>query len=111
MSTQPNYKKIYEEIVARKYPKKEKQCRPFFAKEKFSALDVLKLDEIIFGYKNNETEVFNQKHRSYDRVSILKILDYQKNNKLNNTQLAQHFSLSRNTVAKWKKMLSIQADK
>lgn len=31
------------------------------------------------------------------------MLDYQKGNGLNNTGLAKHFSLSRNSVAKWKK--------
>ena len=58
-----------------------------------------KLNEIIFGKKTE-----NQKFKSYKRSDILKILDYQKKYKLNNSQLANHFNISRNTVTKWKKM-------
>ncbi|HUH25918.1 MAG TPA: helix-turn-helix domain-containing protein [Flavobacterium sp.] len=46
----------------------------------------------------------NQKYRSYDKATIIEILNYQKKNGLNNTQLANHFKLSRNTVAKWERL-------
>ena len=44
------------------------------------------------------------KHRSYCKTTILKILDYQISHALNNTQLAQHFDVSRNTIAKWRRL-------
>jgi DNA-binding transcriptional regulator YiaG len=47
---------------------------------------------------------YNQKFRSYKIPDIQKILDYQNKYQLNNSQFANHFQLSRNTVAKWKKM-------
>ena len=70
-------------------------------------MTVLKALKKIFGIGNRETQAENQKHRSYSKSDILKILDYQKKNNLNNSQLANHFSLSRNTVAKWKRMFII----
>jgi hypothetical protein len=100
---QPNYKLIYNDIITIKCPGKKDQCNPILNKEVISILDVIKLNLIIFGLNDKETQIFNQKHRSYDESTILEILDYQFKNKLNNTQLANHFKLSRNTVAKWKK--------
>ena len=49
----------------------------------------------------------SQKFRSYKKSDILNILDYQKENGLNNSQLANHFRLSRNTVSKWKKLFLV----
>lgn len=48
----------------------------------------------------------NQKYRSYDKATIIEILNYQKKNSLNNTQLSNHFKLSRNTVTKWKTLFN-----
>ncbi|KXH83413.1 hypothetical protein [Chryseobacterium kwangjuense] len=97
----PDYKKIYEDILL-KYPHKRNLCIPILSKAVLSMKDVLRLNDFIFP-KNTDASTQNQKHRSYDRSSILEILSYQKKNRLNNTQLAIHFQLSRNTVAKWKK--------
>ena len=54
-------------------------------------------------FEDEDTFIFNQKLHSFDQESILKILDYQKRHKCNNTELARHFKISRNTVASWKK--------
>ena len=43
----------------------------------------------------------------HHKTTILEILQYQKNNNLNNNQLADHFKLSRNTITKWKKIYII----
>lgn len=95
-NTTPNYKRIYSDILAKKYPEKTKACTPLLEKENLSTLDVLWLNEKIFG--SNSPRL-----RSYSRRDVLKILEYQKKYNLNNTELANHFGLSRNTVAKWKK--------
>lgn len=102
---QINYKQIYTDILSCKFPEKIDNCRFFLEKNNLSSLDVIQLNNLIFG-KNN-TSTFNGKHRAYNKEEILKILKYQKCNKLNNTQLAMHFELSRNTVTKWKKLFSI----
>jgi len=103
----PNYKRIYEDLIDRKYPHKKEVCKAVLAKEKLNSMDVFLLNDLIFGKNTNVEHESDQKYRSYDKTSIIKILKYQKINKLNNTQLADHFGLSRNTVAKWKKMFQL----
>lgn len=98
---EPNYKRIYTDILKKKFPEKITVCSSILAKEKLSVLDVIKLNNMMFGC---EMDSENQKHRAYDVNTIYEILDYQKKHHLNNVQLSLHFKLSRNTVAKWKKI-------
>lgn len=100
IKTEPNYKKIYADILRQKFPHKLEQCKQILEKEHLTTTDIFKLNERIFGKQNN------QKHRSYSQSDIVEILQYQKKNNLNNIQLANHFRLSRNTVAKWKKLFA-----
>lgn len=100
----PDYHRIYSDIINKKHPEKKEECKAFLSKKELSVLDIIELNTKIFGLPDRSTETFNQKHRSYDTSAILKILAHQKTNKLNNTELAQHFKLSRNTVTKWKKL-------
>lgn len=96
----PNYKEIYQDILRKKYPEKTDACKTILKKKQLTSLDVVLLNEIIFGQESTMT---NQPHKSYDIVTITEILSYQKKNQLNNSQLARHFKLSRNTISKWKK--------
>lgn len=100
----PYYKKIYTDILEKKYPEKKEDCKMFLDKDYLSVCDIIELNRKIFGSQDKDAEDFNQKHRSYSPADILEILNYQENNSLNNTQLAEQFKLSRNTVAKWKKI-------
>lgn len=97
----PNYSRIYSDIINFKYPDRKHDCKTILNKQKLSVFDILELNRKIFGNHNKES---NQKYRSYNKSTILEILSYQKRNRLNNSQLALHFKLSRNTVAKWKKI-------
>lgn len=106
-STEPNYKRIYADLIQKKHPEKEAVCKSILKKEKLSVLDIIKINQIIFGNSSKGAEADNQKHRSYNQSAIVEILKYQKKNNLNNSQLAIHFKLSRNTVAKWKKMYTV----
>ena len=99
----PDYKQIYEDILDTKYPHKKEECQNILQKQTISGIDIIELNQKIFG-NIKENENFNQKHRSYQKSDILQILDYQKKHRLNNSQLANHFGLSRNSVTKWKKM-------
>lgn len=100
----PNYKQIYTDIIKEKYPEKMNDAR---IKNKIgcmnTVMDVLNLNTLIFGQADGHTESKNQKLRSYDKNSILKILDYQQKNNLSNSMTALHFKMSRNTIAKWRK--------
>lgn len=99
----PDYKRIYNDIIVKEFPDKRNCCMRLLQKESLSVLDIIELNEKIFGSPDKETFAANQRHRSYKKTDILKMLDYQKKNQLNNTQLAIHFKLSRNTVTRWKK--------
>jgi DNA-binding transcriptional regulator YiaG len=103
IASMPNYQSIYKDMIEQKFPDKLDDCKKIIEKASLCALDVILLNKIIFGEKVQETERFNQRHRSYDEKSIIKILDYQKKHELNNIQLARVYKLSRNTIAKWKK--------
>lgn len=96
---EPDYKKIYSDIVRMNFPSKMEICEEILSKHSLSRLEVITIDKILFGECIN-----NSKHRSYNKKTIFEILDYQKKNNLNNVQLAKHFKISRNTVTKWKKM-------
>ena len=99
----PNYQKIYVDIIKKKYPHKEAECNTILSKQNISRMEIITLNKIIFG-ANKKTNSFNQRHRSYNKTDIVQILEYQKKNNLNNTELLRHFSISRNTIAKWKKI-------
>ncbi|RNA61434.1 helix-turn-helix domain-containing protein [Chryseobacterium nematophagum] len=97
-----NYKRIFLDILDKKYPHKKEEVMPLLHKSNFSTLDVIDLNKKIFGLPDATTEVFNQSHRAYTKCSILRILKFQKTNKLNNTQVAIHFKMSRHTLKLWK---------
>jgi len=103
MNNSINYKALYTDIINDLYPDELSLYQDILNKEQLSFFDISKLNRLIFLDKNRSNSKVNQKFKSYQEKDILFILDYQKINKLNNTQLAIHFKLSRNTVAKWKK--------
>jgi hypothetical protein len=98
----PDYKRIYSDLIELKHPEKKEKCKAILSKEQLSSIDIIKINGIIFGYTTENISI-NQRHRSYDKETIQQILDYQKNNNLSDIQVADHFMISRNTVAKWKK--------
>lgn len=104
MNTSINYKKIYADMLDSNSVKNKKEISKFLEKDELNTLDVIEINQKMFGVKDREVEQFNQRHRFYNQSAILEILEYQKRNGLNNFQLAKHFKLSRNTVSKWRKM-------
>lgn len=103
----PDYKKIFNDIIEKKHPEKRDCCQSILSKNELSVLDVIRLNNLVFGRSSKDESIMNQKYKSYNKKSIIEILNYQKQNRLNNTQLAMHFKLSRNTVTKWKKMFLV----
>ena len=102
----PNYKNIYLDIISKKFPSKTDTYEKILSKKILSNYDVIVLNKELFPNAKNQTE--NQKLKSYTKETILKILDYQKDKKLNVTELARHFSISRNTIAKWRKIYIVK---
>ncbi|SFN43422.1 hypothetical protein SAMN05421594_2795 [Chryseobacterium oleae] len=101
---QPNYKLIYSDIIERKFPHKKAECEKLLEKKILSTMDILELNNRIFGAKNQDSKKMNQKLRSYNKTDIIRILDYQKNHRMNNIQVAEHFGLSKNSMTKWRRM-------
>ncbi len=100
-STPVNYKSIYCDLLAKKYPEKLAEFQQILNKDSLNELDILKMSKRI------SDSSANGKHKSYNKSTILIILDYQKSNKLNNSELSRRFDISRNTIAKWKKLFQI----
>ncbi len=99
---EPNYVRIYKDLIERKFPDKTQLLAEILSKEKLSALEVIDLNGKLFS--NNKLAVkLNQKHKSYQKEDILKILKYQSVENLNNTEIAKIYNLSRNTISKWRK--------
>ncbi|MBB6330097.1 hypothetical protein HNP24_001047 [Chryseobacterium sediminis] len=107
MKNTPDYKKFFNDIINIKFPEKKEICSHLLAKSNLTVLDIIDLNELLFRNSSKENSVFNQKHRSYNESVIYQILEYQKKNRLNNSQLAGHFKLSRNTVTKWKNLFPV----
>lgn len=104
----PNYQRIFEDMITKKCPERKEEFRHYLRKKQFSIMDVITLSSKIFNLKDKETLIFNQKHKSYDEQTILKMLAYQEKEMLNNIELANHFNLSRNTVTKWRRLYEIK---
>lgn len=105
-NTNIDYKRIFTDILEYKFSQKKEKYLPLLQKNNITAIDIITINKQIFGTdKDNEPQ--NQRHRSYSKSDIIYILEYQKKHKLNNSQLANHFKLSRNSVTKWKKMFLV----
>ena len=100
----PDYVAIFTDIIKKKFPEKEEVFKYLMSKKELDTLEVLNVNKQIFGSKNITIKTIHNKYNSYKKRDIFKILIYQRKYELNNSQLAKHFSLSRNTVAKWKKI-------
>ena len=110
MKNRPLYHKLYADMIREKYPEKEASCSSYLKKENWTALDVIQVNTILFAEQHKQMEIASdQKHRAYDIESVRQILRYQQINGLNNKQLADKFCLSRNTVAKWRRLVAEEA--
>ncbi len=96
-----NYKALYLDILNDTCPEKKSLCDEILNKSSLTSMDVIALNKIIFN-NSVETHSVNQKFKSYSEEDIQFYLDYQTRNKLNNSELARIFNMSRNTVHKWK---------
>ncbi len=101
----PNYDKIYTNIIQElgRYEGNKITC--LLNKKDKNALDVIKLNELLFEPQTKNANKCNHRHRAYDIDAISEILKYQKQHNLNNSQLACHFKISRTTIQNWKRKL------
>ena len=81
---------------------------PLVAKDELSEFDVIRISDLLSERKSIDRTKFNQAHKSYTVDAIFEILNYQKEYQLNNSQTARHFKMSRNTLKKWKDLVSAE---
>ncbi|WP_407404052.1 helix-turn-helix domain-containing protein [Chryseobacterium sp.] len=101
-----DYRRLYRDLISYKYPNKIEECRSILEKDNIIGFDILMLQKKLAFNFTREDSISDQRYKSYDESTIKKILQFQEKNQLNNTQLALHFKLSRNTVSKWKKLFT-----
>lgn len=105
MDNRPYYHKLYADLIREKYPNKEQACCDYLKKEHWTALDVIQVNEVLFGSKKNRQDrKIDQQHRAYDSESIKQILLHQQKNRLSNIEVANKYGVSRNTISKWKRL-------
>ncbi len=99
----PDYKRIYHDMIFMQYPDKSELCSFIMSKEKLNRLDIIRLNNLITDISGSGKSSENQKLKSYDKETVFKILMFQKEHNLSNLRLAEHFTVSRNSIAKWRK--------
>ena len=100
----PNYKKIYYDLLASEFPDKLKDNKVRENLEKLNTSEeVIKFNDYIF-QKSKESNKDNQKLKTYDKDTMLKILNYQKKHSFSNSYISRTYKMSRTTIAKWKKL-------
>lgn len=104
----PNYSKIYHDLLLQEQPERLKDER---VKELLQNLntseEVIKFSENFFKPSKESLEN-NQKLKTYDKETMLKIFDYQKKHGLSSNLISQQYKISRTTLAKWKKICNAE---
>lgn len=102
--TGPDYIRIYRDLIEKKFPEKIHEYKVMLSNDNLSFFEIVRLNELLFGKKNKEKEFQEQRYKAYDKQTILKIIRYQRQNKLNDQEISVRFKLSRNTIRGWKKV-------
>lgn len=102
--TGPNYSRIYRDLIEKKFPEKLHEYKVILSNDNLTFFEIVRLNELLFGKKNKEQEFQSQRYKAYDKQTILRIIRYQRQNKLNDQEIAVRFKLSRNTIRGWKKV-------
>ncbi|PKF73591.1 hypothetical protein CW752_13550 [Chryseobacterium sp. PMSZPI] len=94
----PNYKKIYLDMLRMEHPEKLKDPKiKEFLEKLHTSEDVLKFNEKLFKQSKE-----NQKLKTYDKKTMLKLLEYQKKHGHSTSYMSRKYKISRTTLAKWK---------
>ncbi|MFC7346372.1 helix-turn-helix domain-containing protein [Chryseobacterium zhengzhouense] len=101
----PNYNRIYQDLLKMNHPEKLECPKVREQLEKLdSTEEILKLNERLFK-QSKETAKTNQQLKTYDKKTMLKLLNYQKKHDLSTSFMSRKYNISRTTFSKWKKIL------
>ncbi|ALR29142.1 MULTISPECIES: hypothetical protein [Chryseobacterium] len=99
----PNYKKIYQDMLKQDQPEKLQDPKiQTLLKNLKTTEDVLNFNELVFK-QSKESLRNNQKLKTYDKKTMLKLLQYQKKHGFSTSYMSTKYKISRTTLAKWKK--------
>ncbi len=99
----PNYSKIYKDMITEHDPEKLEDPKiQRLLKNLKTTEDVLKLNDLVFK-SSKESLRNNQKLKTYDKKTMLKLLQYQQKHGLSTNYMSKKYRISRTTIAKWKK--------
>lgn len=100
----PNYSKIYHDLLQAEHPEKLNDTKVKELLKNLNTSDeVIKFNEKLFK-QSKESQENNQKLRTYDKATMLKILAYQKQHGFSSNYISKQYKISRTTIAKWKKI-------
>ncbi|MDN3705872.1 helix-turn-helix domain-containing protein [Myroides ceti] len=102
IKSKPDYNRIYKDLVESWFPEQKEELVSLISVDITTSLDVIQVNNKLFNKKSKDTQNYNQKLRSYDIPSIIRIVGYQQENFLTIKEISELFGVSRNTVAKWK---------
>ncbi|SHF12767.1 helix-turn-helix domain-containing protein [Chryseobacterium vrystaatense] len=107
----PNYKKIYYDMLRLEHPEKLKDPK---IKELLGKLDttedILNFNDRIFE-QSKESQVNNQKLKTYDKKTMLKLLQYQNKHGFSTSYMSRKYKISRTTIMNWKKSFEEEIEK
>lgn len=98
----PEYKLIFQDLAQKQFGTTIPTSVQNKIEKLQNNLDILEVNSLIFNQKHSTRET--AKMKVYDKESIEKILNIQQKEKLTNQEIASQFHVSRNSVAKWKKL-------
>ncbi|MCW3159994.1 helix-turn-helix domain-containing protein [Chryseobacterium oryctis] len=107
----PNYNKIYQDMLRLEHPDKLKDPKILKMLKKLDTTEeVLKFNDKIFK-RSKESERNNQKLKTYDKKTMLKLLEYQQKHGFSTSYMSKKYKISRTTIAKWKKTFEDEFEK
>jgi Transcriptional regulator containing PAS, AAA-type ATPase, and DNA-binding domains len=99
----PNYTKIYQDMLKEKAPDKLKDPEIKRQLKKLNTTEnVLSFNEKVFK-QSKESLLHNQKLKTYDKQTILKLLHYQEKHGFSTSHMSKKYKISRTTLTKWRK--------
>ncbi|MEY8761447.1 helix-turn-helix domain-containing protein [Chryseobacterium tongliaoense] len=99
----PNYRKIFHDMLQLEHPDKLEDPKIRELLKKLNTTEeVLNFNDKLFK-QSKESLKNNQKLKTYDKKTMLKLLQYQKKHGFSTSYMSKKYKISRTTISNWKK--------
>ncbi|EJL70041.1 helix-turn-helix domain-containing protein [Chryseobacterium populi] len=99
----PNYRKIFQDMLQLEHPDKLEDPKIRELLKKLNTTEeVLNFNDKLFK-QSKESLKNNQKLKTYDKKTMLKLLQYQKKHGFSTSYMSKKYKISRTTISNWKK--------